>query len=104
MQLDSTELLLYPDFWRPSILQTDASDFALGYILAQEESGDLMPIPYGGCLLSPAKIRYAPTERELLANFCLAKREEVYLKGNDFIVYIDHEPLTCLQTAINYHQ
>ena len=65
----------------------DASDFALRCILAQEENDALMPIRYGGRVLSPAEIRYVPTERGLLAIFYAVKREEVYLKGNDFAVY-----------------
>ena len=99
-QLQSPELLSYPDFSRPFILQTDASDFALGYVLAQEEDEALLlPIRYGGRILPPSEIRYAPTEKELFAIFCAVKREEVYAKGHEFIVYSNHEPLTRLQTA-----
>ena len=98
-QLENPQLLSFPDFSRPFILQTDASDFAEGYMLAQEENNELFPARFGGCVLSPAECRYSPTERELLAIFYSVKQEEIYLKGHDFVVYSDHEPLTHLSTT-----
>ena len=92
--LESPELLSYSDLSCSFILQTNASDFALGYILAQEENDALMPIRCGGRVLTPSETGYAPTKRELLAIFYAVKREELYLKGNHFIVYADYEPLT----------
>ena len=49
--------------------------------------------------LTPTEKRYSPTERELLAIFDSVKKERVYLKGNRFICYTDHQPLTHLQTS-----
>ena len=97
--LENPQLLSFPDFSRPFILQTDASDFAVGYMLAQEENNESFPVRFGGRVLSPAECRYSPTEGELLAIFYSVKREEMYLKGHDFVVYSDHEPLTHLSTA-----
>ena len=74
-QLQSPELLSYPDFSSPFILQIDASDFALGYVLAQEEDDALLLIRYGGRILLPLEIRYAPTEKEVLVIFYGVKRE-----------------------------
>ena len=73
-------------------MQANASYFAIRYKLAQEENQQLFPVHYGGRVLSP-------TERELPAIFYSVKKEVVYLKGNDSIFYIDHEPLTRLQAG-----
>ena len=66
---------------------------------AQEENNELFPVCFGGHVLSPPGCRHSPTERELLAIFYSVKREEIYLKGHNFVVYSDHEPLTHLSTA-----
>ena len=65
----------------PLYFAADASDFVLGYILAQEENKALLPIHYIGCVSLPSEIRYAPTEKELLAIFYAVKREEVNVKS-----------------------
>ena len=93
------DMLHYPDFSKPFVLHTDASDSAIGYVLSQVESEELLPIHFGGRVLTPAEKRYAPTERELLAIYDSVKKEQVYWKGNKFIVYTDHHPLTHLQTS-----
>ena len=45
-KLISLPILQYPDFEKPFILTTDASDFALGAILSQGEIGDDRPISF----------------------------------------------------------
>ena len=98
-QLENPSMLHYPDFAKPFILQTDASEFATGYVLSQEDNKQLLPIRFGGRVLTPTEKRYSPTKRELLAIFDSVKKERIYLKGNGFICYTDHQPLTHLQTS-----
>ena len=64
-QLMNPEILHYPDFSKVFILHTDASDFAIGYVLSQVENKELLPIYFGGRVLAPVEKRYA--HRELLA-------------------------------------
>ena len=45
-KLISTEILRYPDFTKPFIQTTDASNIALGVILSQGEIGKDRPISY----------------------------------------------------------
>ena len=92
-------MLHYPDFAKPFILQTDVSEFAAGYVLSQEENKELLPICFGGCVLTLTEKRYSPTERELLVIFYSVKNEWVYLKGNSFICYTDHQLLIHLQAG-----
>ena len=63
----SEPLLQYPDFTKPFIVTTDASDFALGAVLSQGEIGQDLPISYASRSLNDAEIKYFTTEKELLA-------------------------------------
>ncbi|KAH8323677.1 hypothetical protein KR067_009813 [Drosophila pandora] len=50
--LASSEVLAFPDFNKPFHLTTDASDYAIGAVLSQDEQGKDRPIAY----ISPARI------------------------------------------------
>ena len=45
-KLMSPEVLKYPDFNKPFLLTTDASNVALGAILSQREIGEDRPVSY----------------------------------------------------------
>jgi hypothetical protein len=49
------------------ILDTDASDTAIGAELLQIKNGEERVIAYGSCMLAPAQRRYCTTRKELLA-------------------------------------
>eukprot|EP00794_Sanderia_malayensis_P019787 gene19787-21726_t len=51
------------------ILITDASNIGIGFVLAQEDNGELRPVQFGGRTLSPSERRFATTDKELLATF-----------------------------------
>ncbi len=58
----------HPDFNRPFVLETDASDFALGCVLKQENNeGKLLPIALHSRKFQPAEINYSVYDKELLA-------------------------------------
>ena len=57
-----------PDFTKPFILQTDASDRGVGAVVRQcDEKGDEHPIAYFSCKLLPCEERYSTIEKECLA-------------------------------------
>ncbi|KXJ81220.1 hypothetical protein RP20_CCG021137 [Aedes albopictus] len=94
-QIMSTDLLLaYPDFNKPFILTTDASNIAIGAVLSQLEDGKERPIAYLSRTLSKAEENYSATAKELLGIYFAAKRFRPYLYGKPFTIYTDHEPLT----------
>ena len=64
--VNKPKLLQNPDFSKPFILTTDASNEALGAILSQGDIGDLIVV-YASRTLSKAEQNYPTVEKELLA-------------------------------------
>src|SRR5947209_17750347 len=78
------------------IVETDASDFALGAILSQkDDEGRLHPIAYHSRKFSQAEINYEIHDKELLAIVDSFKAWRRYLEGNlhPTVVYTDHRNL-----------
>lgn len=65
--LTSSPILQYPDFTKPFILTTDASNYAIGAVLSQGEPKKDLPIAYASRTLNAAETRYSTIEKELLA-------------------------------------
>ena len=90
-------VLQYPNFDKPFILSTDASDFSIGFILGQEDdSGREKVIAYGGKALNKHQRNYHISEKECLAVFEGIKHYNHFLEGHEFKVITDHEALTHL--------
>ena len=66
-QFSTAPILRHPDTSKPFIVETDASDFAIGGILSQEFNGQIHPIAYYSCKLSAPEINYEVHDKELLA-------------------------------------
>ena len=64
----------------PAIVETDASDFALGGILSQHYEGRLHPIAFHSRKFIEAKITYDTADKELLAIVDCFKRWRRYLE------------------------
>ena len=78
------------------ILTCDASDTAIGHILSQmDDQNRSRVIAYGGRSLSETERRYHTTEKECLAIIDAIKSNNTYLSHNKFIVYSDHQALSC---------
>lgn len=92
--MTSDLLLTYPNYDKPFILTTDASNVAIGAVLAQLDNGIERPIAYLSRTLSRAEENYSATAKELLAIYFAAKTFRSYLYGKQFTIYTDHEPLT----------
>lgn len=91
-------ILQFPDFSKPFILTTDASNIALGAILSQGHIGIDKPICYASRTLSESEINYSTIEKELLAIVWAAKYFRPYLFGRKFKIVTDHRPLTWLMS------
>jgi len=86
--------LQYPDFTKPFVLTTDASNEALGAILSQGPIIQDLPIAYASRTLNNVKKRYSVTEKELLAIVWGCKYYRQYLFGRKLTIVTDNKPLT----------
>ncbi|KAL4136459.1 hypothetical protein QTP88_008007 [Uroleucon formosanum] len=94
--LTNEPILQHPDFDRPFIVTTDASNTAIGAILSQGKIGTDLLITYASRTLNKAEKNYNTTEKELLAIVWAVKQFRPYLYGRKFTVVTDHKPLTWL--------
>ena len=94
--LQDSVLLHHPDPSAPLSLTTDASDVAVGAVLAQ---ADDRPISFFSKKLSDAERKYSTFDRELLAVFLAIKHFRHVLEGRFFTVYTDHKPLCGAMTS-----
>ena len=86
----------YPDI--PCILDTDASDVAMGAVLSQVIDGVERPIAFFSRVLNGAQRNYCPTRRELLAVVAALQHFRHYLLGAHVILRTDHHSLKWLRT------
>ncbi|POW14066.1 hypothetical protein PSHT_07517 [Puccinia striiformis] len=99
--LVSTPVLLTPDTLKEFVMETDASDFAVGAVLLQNGDDDrLHPVAFESRKLNSAQINYLAQERELLAIIHAWRKWHVYLDGavETTVVYTDHASLVYLKT------
>lgn len=94
--LTNEPVLQYPDFSKPFVLTTDASNVALGAVLSQGKIGCDRPICYASRTLNDSEQKYSTIEKELLAIVWATKYFRPYLFGRKFFIYTDHRPLVWL--------
>src|SRR5436853_528475 len=85
----------------PAIVETDASDFALGAILSQYHGEILHPVAFHSRKFVPAEINYDTHDKELLAIVDCFKRWRRYLEGvnHQVTVISDHNNLEYFATT-----
>ena len=99
--LTTTPVLATPDFAYPFELYTDASQFAIGATLLQDQGNGLQPIAYESRKLNSAERNYPIHELELLAVIHALRTWRCYLEGSKFRVNSDHLNLKYLTTQRN---
>ncbi|MBW0559584.1 hypothetical protein O181_099299 [Austropuccinia psidii MF-1] len=79
----------------PTVVETDASDYALGAILSQVNDSGKHPIAFDSCKLLPAELNYEIHDKELLGIVWALKRWRAFLLSlsNSFEVLTDHSSL-----------
>ena len=78
------------------VVDNDASNFALGAILQQEQAGTLRVIAYASRVLDSAEQSYCTTRKELLGVMFGLRIFRHYLLANHFLLRTDHAALTSL--------
>lgn len=89
-------VLLHPDFQRPFIIETDASDTTTGGILSQHgKDGHLHPCAYRSSKMSQSEQNYDIYDKELLSIVLAFQDWRVYLEGSPHEVRVisDHKNL-----------
>lgn len=93
----SEPVLANPDYSKPFIIQTDASDLGMGGVLVQGEGANERVIAYASSKFSAAQKNYMTTERECLAVITAIEKFRPYIDGVKFTVVTDHASLLWLK-------
>ena len=85
----------------PAIVETDASNFALGAILSQKQEGRTHPVAFHSRKFTQAEINYDTADKELLAIVDSFERWSRFLEGANHQVQVitDHQNLELFQTT-----
>ena len=95
--LTSEPILRVPDLSKPFIVQSDASNTAIGAVLMQDHQGTLLPCYYASRRLLDRETKYAIIEKEALAIVFALHTFSKYLFIKPFFIQSDHKPLTFLK-------
>lgn len=92
--ISSHPILKYPEFDKPFIVTTDASNFAIGAVLSQNGQ----PVCYVSRTLNDHEKNYSTTDKEFLAIVFSINYFRPYLYGKKFKIITDHMPIKYLNT------
>jgi len=85
------------------MIETDASDFAIGAILSQKfEDGKIHPVSFISRKLSSAEMNYDVYDKEMLAIVFALEKWRQFLQGSEFttVVFSDHQNLAYFTTKV----
>ncbi|KAK3083689.1 hypothetical protein FSP39_001513 [Pinctada imbricata] len=95
--LTSPPILAYPVQGKQFILDTDASNTALGAVLSQEQDGKEKVIAYMSKSLSRAEESYCVTRKELLAVVVALRKFHSYLYGQKVLLRTDNAAVSWMR-------
>ena len=89
--------MAFPNFDQPFILSTDASNLAIGAVLAQVQQGTERVIAYASHVLTHNEKKWSTYDKELWAIVWAVRHFRHYLNCNPFTIITDHRPLLGLR-------
>ncbi|GBG69950.1 hypothetical protein CBR_g4777 [Chara braunii] len=92
------EIFKLPDPDKPFIVTTDASQYGIGAVLAQQEGPKLRPVEYMSKKMSSQKLAKSTYEKKLYAVYKALTHWRHYLLGRFFILRTDHQTLRWMRT------
>ena len=103
MKCLTVPVLVFADFKKPFLLETDASIEGLGAVLSQEQDdGRYHPVAYASCGLKGGELKYHSSKLEFLAlKWAMTEQFREYLQYQPFLVRTDNNPLTYVLTMPN---
>ena len=101
--MQTAPVLVFPDFDKPFLLETDASKEGLGVVLSQkQDDGHYHPITFRSHSLTPAEKNYHSSELEFLTlKWSMTEPFIEYLVYAPLVVRTDNNPLTYVLTTPN---
>ena len=95
-KIQSAPVLVFPDFDKPFLLETDTSKEGLGAVLSHKQDDQhYHPIAFGSCSLTPSEKKYHSSKLEFLAlKWSVTEHFKEYLAYALFMVWTDNNPLT----------
>ena len=99
--LSTTPILGYPRLNMPFILDTDASNEAIGAVLSQEQDGSERVIAYFSKSLNKHEMNYCVSRKELLAVVQSLKKFHTYLYGQRILLRTDNAAVSYMKNLKN---
>jgi hypothetical protein len=96
--LVTAPVLRSPDPALPYTVTTDASDFAVGAVLSQDDGTGDRPVAFTSSTLNATRQRYSAYDKEMFAILEALRVWRPYLAGKPFTIVTDHAPLQHLQS------
>ena len=102
-KVQSAPVLVFPNFEKSFLLETDASKEGLGVVLSQKPSdGWYHPVAFGSHSLTPVEKNYHSSKLEFLAlKWSVTEHFKEYLTYTPFVVWTDNNPLMYMLTTPN---
>ena len=91
--LENPPILIHPDFSKPFVLVTDASDYAVGGSLGHMIDGIFRPCSFYTSAITGAALKYGVTEKEAMAVFRSLRHFHDLITGYKVHILTDHLPL-----------
>jgi len=89
-KLTTTPVMIALDWSKDFELMYDASDYAVGAVLGQRHDKVFHAIYYASKVLNEAHMKYATTEKEMLAIVFALEKFRSYLIGSRVTIFTDH--------------
>ena len=102
-KVQSAPILVFPDFDKPFLLETDASKEGLGAMLSQKQGdGCYHPVAFGSHSLTSLEKNYHSSKLDFLTlKWSITEHFKEYLMFLLFMVQTDNNPLTFMLTTPN---
>ena len=102
-KVQSAPVLVFLDFDKPFLLETNASKEGLGAVLLQKQSdGCYHPVAFGSCSLTPSEKNYHSSKLEfLMLKWSVTEHFKEYLAYSPFVVLTGNNPLTPMMSNLD---